>query len=148
MRRTALAVALALTVAASASAAPKAVAVKAAYNKALKATILVDGRGLTLYVWTADIPKNNSVCDTDPSCTKLWRPLAPPATAGTGVKPSLLGTSTDGKAVTYNGHPLYFFRGGAGVGPADKKPGQLNGQGVYQVWFVVTPKGTLIKKIP
>jgi hypothetical protein len=30
--------------------------------------------------------------------------------------------------VTYNGHPLYFFRGG--------------------VWFVVTPKGTLIKKIP
>src|SRR5438105_3506342 len=47
MRRTALAVALALIVAASASAAPKAVAVQAAYNKALKATILDDGRGLT-----------------------------------------------------------------------------------------------------
>jgi hypothetical protein len=73
-------------------------------------------------------PKNNSVCDTDPGCTKLWRPLAPPATAGAGVRASLLGASTDGKVVTYNGHPLYFFRGG--------------------VWFVFTPKGILIKKIP
>ena len=122
--------------------------VKAAYNKALKATILVDGRGLTLYIWTADNPKNNSVCVTDPSCAKLWQPLKAPATAGPGVKASLLGTTTDGKIVTYNGHPLYFFKGGGGLGSPDKKPGHLNGQGVYQVWFVLTPKGTLIKRIP
>jgi len=126
----------------------KGVVVKAVYNKALKATILVDGRGFTLYVWTADVPKNTSVCDPDPGCTKLWQPLSPPSTAGPGAKASLLGTSTDGNVVTYAGHPLYFFKGGAGIGPADKKPGQLNGQGVYQVWYVITPKGTLIKKIP
>jgi predicted lipoprotein with Yx(FWY)xxD motif len=149
MRQIALAAGLALALAVSAAAAPsKAVVVKAAYNKALKATILVDGRGFTLYFWTADVPKNNSVCDTDPGCAKLWAPLGAPATAGAGVKASLLGISTDGKVATYNGHPLYFFRGGAGVGPADRKPGQLNGQGVYQVWWVLTPKGTAIKKIP
>jgi len=34
------------------------------------------------------------------------------------------------------------------TGPPDKKPGQLDGQGVYQVWWVITSKGTLIKKIP
>jgi predicted lipoprotein with Yx(FWY)xxD motif len=149
MKQIALAAGLALALALPAAAAPsKAVVVKAAYNKQLKTRILVDGSGRTLYFWTADVPRNNSVCDTDPGCTKLWAPLAAPATAGAGVKASLLGTSTDGKVVTYNGHPLYLFRGGAGVGPADKKPGQLNGQGVYQVWWVLTPKGTAIKKIP
>ena len=149
MKRIALAASVALALAVPvASGSSKSVVVKTAYNKELKATILVDGRGFTLYVWTADVPKNTSVCDTDPGCLKLWRPLAAPATAGTGVNASLLGTSTDGKVATYAGRPLYFFRGGAGIGPADKKPGQLNGQGVYQVWFVITPKGTLVKKIP
>ena len=140
---------MALALAVPAAAAPtKATVVKAAYNKALKATILVDGRGFTLYIWTADVPKNNSVCDPDPGCTKFWTPAAAPGTAGPGVRAALLGTSTDGKVVTYAGHPLYFFKGGQGIGPADKKAGQLNGQGVYQVWWVITPKGTLIKKIP
>jgi predicted lipoprotein with Yx(FWY)xxD motif len=147
MKQIALVAGLALALAVPAVAAPSRT-VKAAYSKALKATILVDGRGFTLYFWTADVPKNTSVCDTDPGCTKLWAPLAAPATAGAGVQAALLGTSTDGKVVTYKGHPLYFFRGGAGVGPADKKPGQLNGQGVYQVWWVLTPKGTAVKKIP
>ena len=145
----ALAATLMLVLAIPAVAAPsKGVVVKAVYNKALKATILVDGRGFTLYVWTADVPKNTSVCDTEPGCTKLWQPLSTPSTSGPGAKASLLGTSTDGKVVTYAGHPLYFFKGGGGIGPADKKPGQLNGQGVYQVWYVITPNGTLIKKIP
>jgi predicted lipoprotein with Yx(FWY)xxD motif len=148
MRRTALAVTLALTVVASASAGPsKAVVVKAAYNKELKETILVDGAGRTLYLDTADYPRNTSSCVAiGQGCPQIWPALRPPATAGTGVKASLLGTTVDGKQVSYNGHPLYYFHGGHGLGAPDTKAGQVNGFAVYQVWWAVSPKGTAIKK--
>ena len=150
MRRIALAAGLALALAIpAASAAPSTgTVVKAAYNTALKATILVDGRGMTLYIWTADNPKNHSVCSPDPGCRPIWPALRAPAKAGKGVKASLLGVTDDGKQVTYAGRPLYYFHGGQGTGHADRKPGDLNGQGVYTVWWVITPKGTLVKKIP
>jgi predicted lipoprotein with Yx(FWY)xxD motif len=41
--------------------------------------------------------------------------------------------------VTYAGHPLYYYAG-------DKKAGDLNGQGFVSIWYVVSPKGTAIKK--
>jgi predicted lipoprotein with Yx(FWY)xxD motif len=150
-RRIALAASLALALAVPAAAAPaKGTVVKAVYNPALKTRILTDGRGMSLYVWTADVPKDTSVCRTQGNCAKLWPPLWADGTpvAGPGVNVTLLGTTTDGKQVTYAGHPLYYFHGGHGVGPADKKPAQLNGQGVYQVWYVLSPKGTIIKTIP
>jgi predicted lipoprotein with Yx(FWY)xxD motif len=133
----------------AAAATSKAVVVKAAYNKALKATILVDGAGRTLYLFTAE-PKGAgvSLCTPDPTCRPLWPVLKGPASAGPGAKASLLGTTKDGTQVTYNGHPLYYFRGGGGYGAPDKTPGQVNGQGVYSVWYVVSPKGAAIKKIP
>src|SRR5215471_14884104 len=124
MRRMALTGALALALAVPAAAAPsKTVVVKAAYNNALKATILVDGAGLSLYLWTADNPRNNSVCAPDPGCTKYWPPLSASGKpkAGPGVKASLLGTTKDGKVVTYNGHPLYHFAGYPGYGSRDTK---------------------------
>src|SRR5262249_54226135 len=149
MRRIALGAALAVALTVPVAASPsQGRVVKAVYNKALKASILVDGRGMTLYVWTADTPKNHSVCSVDPSCAPLWPALKAPATAGRGVKRALLGVTDNGKQGADAGHPLDFFHGGGGLGAGDKKPGQLNGQGVYQVWFVVTPKGTLIRRIP
>jgi predicted lipoprotein with Yx(FWY)xxD motif len=59
---------------------------------------------------------------------------------GTGVKASLLGTTTrsDGNPeVTYNGHPLYYYAG-------DRKAGDTNGQDLNQFgapWYVVSPAG-------
>ncbi len=120
--------------------------VKAAYNTSLKATILVDGAGRTLYLFSAD-PKNLSTCAVvAPTCPKLWpayttsgKPIA-----GTGVKAALLGTTAK-KQVTYNGHPLYRFAGATGYGAPDKKSGQANGQGLFQLWYVVSPKGTPVR---
>ena len=40
--------------------------------------------------------------------------------------------------VTYNGHPLYYFSG-------DQAPGDTNGQGIGDIWFVVSPAGDAIK---
>ena len=63
-------------------------------------------------------------------------------------RPSLLGTATGpgGKQqVVYNHHPLYHFAGGQGYGPGDKKPGDIGGQGIYKIWYVLSAKGTPIK---
>jgi predicted lipoprotein with Yx(FWY)xxD motif len=122
--------------------------VKAAFNKHLKKTILVDARGLTLYLFTAD-PKGTPTCHNDPTdhCSKIWPPLTTTSApkAGPGVKASLLGTAKnrDGKLqVTYRGHPLYRNAGLTGYGlVADKKPGDVNGQGFFSLWYVLSPLG-------
>jgi predicted lipoprotein with Yx(FWY)xxD motif len=96
--------------------------------------ILVDGAGMTLYLYTKDSP-NTTVCYD--GCATAW----PPLLVGAGVTPALdgiggnLGTvlRNDGNLqVTYNGIPLYYwFR--------DKKPGDTLGQGVNNVWYVIPP---------
>jgi predicted lipoprotein with Yx(FWY)xxD motif len=101
--------------------------------------ILVDGDGRTLYAFTKD-KGDQSACSGD--CATNWPALIGPATAGTGVRASLLSTSmqANGDAqVTYGGKPLYYFAG-------DAKPGDSNGQGVGGVWFALTADGELVKE--
>ncbi|HXG36178.1 MAG TPA: hypothetical protein VNL15_04350 [Dehalococcoidia bacterium] len=95
-------------------------------------TILTDAQGKTLYTFTPD-PPNGSACTGD--CAQRWPPLtlrSGTPTASSGVT-GRLGTiqRTDGSTqVTYDGKPLYYFA-------ADAAPGDANGQGVGNVWFVV-----------
>lgn len=100
--------------------------------------ILVDGEGRTLYVFVPD-GQGPSTCTDD--CLANWPSLTGPATAGEGVDESLLGTATrpddSTEQVTYNGWPLYYFA-------ADPSPGDINGQGVGDVWFVVDPAGEAV----
>lgn len=100
--------------------------------------ILVDGEGTTLYLFTPDA-QGDSTCYDD--CEANWPPLTDGAEAGSGVDAGLLGstTRTDGsEQVTYNGWPLYYFAG-------DVAPGETNGQGINEVWFVVSPAGEPIR---
>src|SRR5471032_3139842 len=71
--------------------------------------ILVDGKGMTVYLFVADTG-TASTCYT--SCAQVWPPVLTTGApqAGTGAQASLLGTTTrtDGTVeVTYAGHPLY-----------------------------------------
>jgi predicted lipoprotein with Yx(FWY)xxD motif len=122
--------------------------VKVAFNKKLKTSILVDGKGRTLYMFTEDPPGKATCAAADPACPTLWPAYATtgkPA-AGAGIKASLLGTTKGAKGVTqvvYNRHPLYYWAGYGGL-KGDTKPGQVNGQGFYGVWYVLSPKGTKI----
>jgi hypothetical protein len=43
--------------------------------------------------------------------------------------------------VTINGHPVYYF-------VTDKKPGDINGQGVNGTWFAVSPSGGKTRALP
>lgn len=101
--------------------------------------ILVDGKGMTVYLFVADT-STSSTCYA--SCAQIWPPVLTDGApqAGTGATASLLGTTTrtDGKVeVTYAGHPLYYFI-------TDKQPGDATGQGVNGfggLWWVLTPSG-------
>lgn len=105
--------------------------------------ILVDGKGMTVYLFVAD-KTTASTCYT--TCAQYWPPVLTNGApiAGAGAQGSLLGTTkrTDGKVeVTYAGHPLYYF-------VQDQKPGQTTGQGVDGfggLWWVLSPAGTAIK---
>lgn len=106
-------------------------------------SFLVDAQGMTLYLYTKDSP-NTSNCYSQ--CEKAWPPLltAGKAAGGDGVDDAMLGTTTrkDGSTqVTYNGWPLYYFA-------KDANPGDVAGQKVGGVWFVVSADGVGIGMNP
>jgi predicted lipoprotein with Yx(FWY)xxD motif len=103
--------------------------------------ILVDAEGMTLYMFDPD-KQGRSVCDA--GCLEAWPPFEGPATAGKGVDDSMLGTTqaTDGSTMaTYNDWPLYYW-------VKDKKPGDVTGQAVEDVWWVMGPNGKPIRQMP
>lgn len=136
---------LAETPAAVAATSPTVQATVGTHNAGGKlGTILVDGKGRTLYLFAADT-STTSTCDG--ACAAAWPPLLSKGQpkAGSGAESKLLGTSkrSDGTTqVTYNKHPLYLFAG-------DTKPGQTNGQGLNQfgaLWWVLDPAGKQVQK--
>ena len=128
----------------SSSSSPSGAAAPAATNasSALKAatiggaTVLTNAQGFTLY-WF--VPDTSTTSNCNGSCATFWPPVKGPATAGTGVT-GKLGTITraDGSTqATYNGHPLYTYKG-------DTAPGQDKGNGLNisgGLWHDVTASG-------
>lgn len=104
--------------------------------------ILTDGAGRTLYIFTRDEP-DKSNC-TGP-CLAAWPPLltdiVPPRVEG--VRRELVGVITrpEGRQVTYNRRPLYYYA-------PDARPGDALGQGVGGVWFVLNPAGEPVLPTP
>ena len=110
-------------------------------------TVLVDGQGLTLYMFVPDDQRGRSTCYG--KCASGWPPLRLPTgvavpVVGGQADPSLLGTTDrkdGGLQVSYNGWPLYIWVGDTG-------PGQATGQGINSLggyWYVLSPKGHVIK---
>lgn len=102
-------------------------------------SFLVDDKGMTLYLFTKDTP-NTTVCYDN--CAVAWPPLLTTGdpVAGEGVDASKLGTTTrtDGSVqVTYNGWPLYYYE-------KDMAAGDVTGQDVGGVWYVVSAAGDMI----
>jgi predicted lipoprotein with Yx(FWY)xxD motif len=96
--------------------------------------ILVDEKGLTLYLFTKD-PPGQTVCTG--GCAENWPPLlttsgVPVAGEGLPGKLDVIARPDNGIQVTYKDIPLYYFEG-------DDKPGDVNGQGLGNVWFVLNP---------
>ncbi len=130
--------------AAAATSAPSASApIIMAANSSL-GMILTDSKGMTLYLFTVDQP-NTSTCYNQ--CATNWPPLllhqGENLTAASGIS-AKLGTTQrkDGSTqVTVNGMPVYYFF-------KDAKAGDVNGQGVGSVWYVLDPSGNAIQAAP
>src|SRR6476661_1486691 len=103
-------------------------------------TVLVNGDGMTLYLFEAD---SGSTSNCTGECAGIWPPLTTTgnATGTMGASSSMLGTTTrdDGTTqVTYNGHPVYLYTG-------DTAAGQANGEGLNHfggLWYAVSTAGT------
>ena len=94
---------------------------------------LADGKDMTLYSFSKDT-KNISNCTE--GCAVNWPPFyIDPSAVIEGCESSDFATitRTDGRQqTTYKGMPLYYFKN-------DKYPNDTFGQGIGDVWFLVTP---------
>ncbi|MFC9561239.1 hypothetical protein [Agromyces sp. NPDC056965] len=102
--------------------------------------IVVDGEGMTVYMFDNDTQgADASSCEGE--CATNWPAVttesdAPEVEGVTGEIGTI--TGVDGSTqVTLNGWPLYYFAG-------DSASGDTNGQGVNDVWWVLTPAGEKI----
>ena len=102
--------------------------------------ILVDGACFTLYGFTPDADGEPTCVD---DCAANWPPVfvadeVPPL--ADELDPTLFSVveHPDGPMLKIGDWPLYYFAG-------DTAPGDINGQGVGGVWWVVAPDGTLIE---
>lgn len=104
--------------------------------------IIVAADGLTLYMFDPDAAG-------EPTCTGACAGTWPPyyvedgteLTAGDGLDPALLSVVAHpdgGDMLKYGDWPLYYYAG-------DQAPGDTNGQGVNDVWFVVDGSGAPIQ---
>ena len=97
--------------------------------------VLTNSQGFVLY-WFAPDTSTTSKCNG--SCATFWPPMKGPV-SGSGVK-GMFGTITrsDGSTqATFDGHPLYTYKG-------DTKPGVATGNGLNingGVWHEVTATG-------
>ena len=103
--------------------------------------VLVDAGGMTLYVFTPDAQGDSTCLE---GCADRWPPVPEASTVGAGLDPALLGTTTrpDGDVqATYGGWPPYRFA-------TDEAAGDVAGQGVGDVWYVLDVTGAPVMSAP
>ena len=97
---------------------------------------LVDGNGRSLYYFGEDLPASGpkaAVSNCDGACLAAWATFHAANTLVEGINAADVGeiTRSDGaKQTTYQGWPLYYYVG-------DGRAGDLNGEGVGNIWFVL-----------
>ncbi|GAB3794409.1 hypothetical protein GCM10028798_00990 [Humibacter antri] len=103
-------------------------------------TVVVDGKGLTVYVFDNDTAGSGKSSCTG-ACLGLWPPVttgsASPSASGVTGKLGTIVAANGKHQVTLNGSPLYTYSG-------DRAKGDVTGQGVQGIWWAVSPSGDKI----
>lgn len=123
------------------SATPKPPAITLAMGDSRLGRVMVDGEGLTLYMFAVD---GRNVSNCEGQCLTFWPPLLLPkggsladVRVGANLRRLELGVAmrADGTAqVTYRGWPLYYWA-------LDARPGDVRGQWVTNNWWVLNEDG-------
>ncbi len=106
--------------------------------------IVVADQGLSVYYFTKDTKDSGtSACTGD--CLVAWPPVtsttATPTVNGVTGKIGTIPTADGKMQVTINGMPIYYYA-------KDQGPGDITGQGVGGVWYLVSPSGQMITAPP
>jgi predicted lipoprotein with Yx(FWY)xxD motif len=107
-------------------------------------TVVVDGKGMTVYYYKKDV-KDSGKSTCSGQCLALWPAVVAPSTnpqvdGVTGTVGTI--TRDDGTMqVTVNGLPVYTYA-------KDNAAGDVTGQGVGGVWYVLAPSGDEITSAP
>jgi predicted lipoprotein with Yx(FWY)xxD motif len=102
--------------------------------------ILTDADGMTLYLFTND---EGDTSNCTGGCSDAWPPHTVESqdalvqSVRTDVALGTIEHPEAGTMVTAAGHPLYYFA-------QDEEPGDANGQGVNDVWFVLDAEGNAV----
>ena len=93
-----------------------------------QSSMLTDKAGMTVYTFDRDTA-GKSACYG--GCANAWPPV-PAANMPTGADVSKIVRDGGMEQATFKGKPLYSFAG-------DRKPGDMSGDKMQNVWHVVTP---------
>ncbi|MFJ7282626.1 hypothetical protein [Pseudomonas sp. NPDC099000] len=97
----------------------------------MKGDVMVDQKGMTVYMYDKDAD-GKSMCNDE--CAKNWPPMMAPAGAKAEGKWSVIKRDDGKMQYAYDGMPLYTF-------VKDEKPGEMKGDGMKDVWHVITNSG-------
>jgi predicted lipoprotein with Yx(FWY)xxD motif len=104
-------------------------------------TIVTDGKGMTLYMFDKDT-KGGPTSACTGQCLTAWPPAlmgsAAPTVSGVTGNVASIATPDGKKQLTLEGWPLYYWF-------KDSKPGDVSGQAVKNVWWVLDPAGKPVK---
>lgn len=103
--------------------------------------IVVDAKGMSVYFFTKDV-KDSATSACTGACIAAWPPVLTetdsPAVDGVTGTVGTIATPEGKKQVTLNGLPVYYYI-------KDKAAGDITGQGVNGVWYLVSPAGEMVK---
>jgi predicted lipoprotein with Yx(FWY)xxD motif len=106
--------------------------------------IVVDGKGMSVYYYTKDTKDSGTSACTG-GCLAAWPPVtttsATPSVEGVKGTVGTIATPDGKKQVTINGMPIYYYA-------KDKAAGDITGQGVNSVWYLVAPSGAMMTASP
>jgi predicted lipoprotein with Yx(FWY)xxD motif len=91
--------------------------------------IYVDGKGMSLYTFKKDTAGVSNCYD---DCAANWPPVIASNGAESNGALSLIKRKDGSMQWAFNQMPLYTFAN-------DKAAGDINGQGVFEVWYLAKP---------
>ena len=116
-------------------------------NNATLGKILTDKDGRTLYYFANDFDGKNSCTG---GCEAVWPVFntenltQDKVSEGLNITDFATTTTTSGKKqATYKGHPLYYFAPKVNDVNTPEAAGEVKGEGVNNVWYVVKPDYTI-----
>ena len=97
-------------------------------TREVQLTILTDPNEMTVYLFDKD---TDGVSNCEGGCAKVWPPVRPTQDE-VKVPLSVIIRKDKTRQLAFKQRPVYLYAG-------DEKPGEINGDGLDQIWHVIHP---------